>query len=135
MKDFFVVLVGGKDDISICMDIKKKFNDSVKSFAGELSIAESMELIRNCSLLICNDSAPTHMGMATGTPTLTIYCSTVPDFGFYPYTRNSSFISFDELTCKPCGIHGHNKCPIKTFDCGYKLNPERIIERINSMNV
>ena len=51
-------------------------------------------------------------------PVLTIYCSTVPEFGFYPYNKKSSYISFNDLNCKPCGIHGYEKCPIKSFDCG-----------------
>ena len=105
----------------------------MESYAGKLNTIESISLIKACSLLICNDSAPTHMGMAAGTPTLTIYCSTVRDFGFYPYNENSDYISFDDLKCKPCGIHGHNKCPENTFDCGLKLLPDLVIEKINRL--
>ena len=134
-KNHFVILIGGKDDRILCEYLEKTFQSNIKSFAGRLNIIESIELIKNCSLLVCNDSAPTHMGMIAGIPTLTIYCSTVPDFGFYPYTENSSFISFNDLSCKPCGIHGHKKCPVKTFECAYKLLPEQIIDKINSMTI
>ena len=68
--------------------------------------------------------------MIADIPTLTIYCSTIPQFGFYPYNKKSDYLSFNELNCKPCGIHGHDKCPINTFDCGYKLMPEMVIEKI-----
>lgn len=132
-KNYFVVLIGGKEDSFLCDNLAKKNNKNAESFAGKLSIIESIELIKRCSLLICNDSAPTHMGMIADVSTLTIYCSTIPGFGFYPYNSKSSFVSFDDLNCKPCGIHGHNKCPINTFDCGFKILPEEIIKKIETM--
>ncbi len=73
------------------------------------------------------------MGMTADIKVLTIYCSTVADFGFYPYNLASRFISYDDLDCKPCGIHGYNNCPIKTFDCGLKLVPKTIIKTMEEM--
>lgn len=131
--DFEVVLIGGKSDSVICERIEKKFEKGVVSSAGEFSIPESIELLRNCEILICNDSAPTHMAMCADIPVLTIYCSTVPNFGFYPYNKNSAFVSYDGLNCKPCGIHGHNACPVATFDCAKKLLPEKVIEKIEDI--
>jgi heptosyltransferase-2 len=71
--------------------------------------------------------------MCADIPVLMLYCSTVPDFGFYPYNKKSYFLSFDELFCKPCGIHGYIKCPLNTFDCGYKLKPEIVISKMKEM--
>ena len=71
--------------------------------------------------------------MCADIPVLTIYCSTVPGFGFYPYNDKSKFISFDGLQCKPCGIHGYHICPIKTFDCGKKLLPENVFKLVEKM--
>jgi len=130
---FTVVLIGGKDDSELCDDIAHHFDSNVKAFAGSLSILESIELIRNAKLLLSNDSAPTHMGMIADIPTLTIYCSTVYYFGFYPYNQRSSFISYDDLKCKPCGVHGHRTCPIKTFDCAYKLHPGFVVKKIHEL--
>ena len=73
------------------------------------------------------------MAMAADIPVITVYCSTVPGFGFYPYNTMSSFVSYDDLLCKPCGIHGHAKCPVKTFDCGNKLLPQQIIGKIQDI--
>lgn len=132
-REFEIVLIGGKSDKKICERILNRFSEGVISAVDNFSIVESIELLRNCELLICNDSAPTHMAMAADIPVITIYCSTIPAFGFYPYNKRSLFVSYDELKCKPCGIHGHNKCPVKTFDCGNKLLPEKIIEKIQDI--
>jgi heptosyltransferase II len=128
-----VVLIGGENDKSITEDIASKFSENVVNSTGSFSIVESIELLKGAKLLISNDSAPTHMGMCADIKVLTIYCSTVPEFGFYPYNNKSSFISFDDLNCKPCGIHGFDKCPVKTFDCAKKLLPDQIISRVEEM--
>lgn len=129
-KNYFVILLGGKADENMCLGIEKKFGVYVKSFAGKMSIVESVALLKKCRLLISNDSAPTHLGMIADIPTITIYCSTIPEFGFFPYNQQSRSISLDGLKCKPCGIHGHMECPIKTFDCGNQLLPESVISDI-----
>jgi len=132
-RGYFVVLIGGKDDIEICDSINKKFDKHIISLAGKINPYETILFLKRAVLLVCNDSAPTHMGMAACIPVLTIYCSTVPSFGFYPYNENSSYISYSELKCKPCGIHGKRKCPINSFDCAYKLYPELVLEKINEL--
>ncbi len=131
-KKIKVVLIGGSDDRSLC-DQLKETDKNIISFAGELKIIESVELLRSASLLITNDSAPTHMGMAADVPVLTLYCSTIPQFGFYPYNNNSKYLSFDELDCKPCGIHGYEVCPLKHFNCGNMLKHDFILSTVYKM--
>ncbi len=127
-----VLLIGGDNDKEITLKIKENFNENVFDSAGLFSLVESIELIKHASLLITNDSAPTHLGMCADVKVLTLYCSTVPEFGFYPYNKLSGYLSADDLYCKPCGIHGFDECPIKTFDCGKKLIPEIIIKKIKN---
>lgn len=125
-RQYSVVLIGGKDDEEYCSEITSEFKENVRSAAGQFSIVETIELLRSCRILISNDSAPTHFGMCADIPVLTIYCSTVADFGFYPYNTKSTYVSFDDLRCKPCGIHGRQECPVKTFDCAYRLEMNTI---------
>ncbi len=124
-----IILVGGKEDKDICESIKAENNKNVFISAGEFSFIETIELLKYSSLLICNDSAPTHLGMCADIRVLTIYCSTSPQFGFYPYNSKSDYISYDNLFCKPCGIHGYDHCPLGTFDCAKSLLPEMVIKK------
>jgi len=128
-----IILIGGPKDKELCSSLAMQNLSSVFDTSGIFSIVESVELLQHAKLLISNDSAPTHMGMAADIKVLTIYCSTVSDFGFYPYNSKSRFVSFDDLDCKPCGIHGHKKCPVKTFACGEKLLPKTIIKTLEGM--
>ncbi len=131
--NYFVFLIGGSEDRDLCQKISASSTENLRNVAGDLSVSESVELLKKCSILISNDSAPTHLGMLADIPTLTIYCSTVPRFGFYPYNNKSAYVSFDDLDCKPCGIHGRMSCPVKTFDCGNKLLPEMVIQKIKEI--
>jgi len=132
-KDEKVVLIGGENDKLLCDEIAFNTNDKVKNLAGEFSVTETIQLLGSAKLLITNDSAPTHMGMCADIPVLTIYCSTAPGFGFYPYNNKSRYLSYDKLDCKPCGIHGYKECPVKSFDCGYKLIPKDILKEVEKM--
>ena len=127
--DFQILLIGGSDDKELCEDFRKNDDTNIFIAAGEFSFIESIELLKKTCLLVCNDSAPTHLGVCADIPVLTIYCSTIPGFGFYPYNSKSDYISYDDLNCKPCGIHGFNKCPINTFDCANRLHPEKVIQK------
>ena len=124
-----VMLIGGMSDKNLCEQLAKKRSANIFVSAGDFTFIDSIELLKRSSLLICNDSAPTHLGVCADIPVLTIYCSTTPDFGFYPYNSKSDYISYDDLFCKPCGIHGFNKCPLNTFDCANRLSPETVIEK------
>jgi lipopolysaccharide heptosyltransferase II len=132
-RKYFILLMGGEKDQTLCQELASGFIDEVKSVAGKFSLIESVSILSGAEILISNDSAPTHLGMCADIPVLTIYCSTVPDFGFYPYNSTSSYISYNDLECKPCGIHGHDKCPVNTFDCAHKLKPDMVISKIEEM--
>ncbi len=132
-KKFQIVLIGGIKDRELCDSLINENFFEVFDSSGLFSVVESIELLTHSKLLISNDSAPTHMGMCADIKVLTIYCSTIPQFGFYPYNSKSRFISYDDLNCKPCGIHGHNKCPINTFECAEKLKPNIIIKTLEEM--
>lgn len=124
-----IVLIGGAEDKKLCETLKSTERANVFITAGDFSFIETIELLKSSSLLICNDSAPTHLGVCADIPVLTIYCSTIPQFGFYPYNIKSDYISYDNLSCKPCGIHGYSICPLGTFDCAKLLVPDLVIEK------
>ncbi len=131
-KEYKIILIGSNREMELCNEVRSGLEENVINSAGKFTIPESVELLRHCKLLVTNDSAPTHMGMAAGIKVLTIYVSTVPGFGFYPYSNGSDYISL-EVKCKPCGIHGYNECPLNHFDCGKNLLPETIINKIEDM--
>jgi len=124
-----VVLIGGEKDRALCESLAAGYQNNVFASAGTFSFVETVQLLKSSSLLICNDSAPTHLGVSAEIPVLTIYCSTTSKFGFYPYNQGSDYISYDDLICKPCGIHGYQACPLDHFNCGKLLLPKLVISK------
>ena len=132
-KNYLILLIGSEVEFKLNEEIQKAVGINCVNIAGSYSILETIYLLTKCNLLITNDSAPTHFGMAADIPVLTIYCSTVPDFGFFPYTGKSGTISLNDLPCKPCGIHGYEVCPLSHFNCGQKLLPEVVLAKIDTL--
>ena len=89
--------------------------------AGKLSILETAALFKDSERVYVNDSAPLHIASAMNTPVTAFFCSTVPDFGFYPLSDDSVIMENNSLDCRPCGIHGHKSCPLGHFKCALEI--------------
>lgn len=124
-----ICLIGGKEDELL----GKKLSDNSPlcfNFIGMLNIRESYYLIKQSSCLITNDSAPLHLGSASGTSTIAIFGPTVPLFGFSPYGNDRSIVvEMQGLSCRPCGIHGGDKCPLKHFNCMKQIDVDFVINK------
>jgi len=114
-----IVLMGSRSESELCGEIA--LGTEAINLAGKMSISQSLIFIEKCRLVITNDSAPTHFAGLMGTPVLTIYGPTSPMFGFYPVGDRAFYIELQDLTCKPCEIHGSNKCPVNTHECMERL--------------
>jgi len=119
-----VVLVGGAEDEALCTRIARGCGevDGVLNAAGGLDLLQSAELLRRCRLVVSNDSAPMHLAVGVGTPVFALFGATVPGFGFGPLGRDDRVFEIHGLSCRPCGIHGGDRCPIGTFVCMRNLN-------------
>ena len=113
-----VVLLGGVGDKAMCESLAEG-SDHVRIAAGELSLLQSAALMKRARMNYTNDSAPMHLCSAVNAPVTAVYCSTIPEFGFGPLSDVRYVVqSRQQLTCKPCGLHGHRACPKKHFRCG-----------------
>ncbi|MBK9246855.1 MAG: glycosyltransferase family 9 protein [Ignavibacteria bacterium] len=115
------VFVGGVEDIELCSRLAH--NSKAISLAGETSLLQTIALLRLCSALITNDSAPTHLAWIAGCRTITIYGPTSPIFGFAPRGETDIILENTFLKCRPCAIHGGNVCPIGTHECMKSITP------------
>lgn len=99
----------------------------VSSAAGELSLLGVAAAIGMAKAVVVNDSAPMHMASAMDAPTVALFASTVPRFGFGPRsTRHVVLETPNEMACRPCGVHGRKRCPEGHFRCGWDLSVARV---------
>lgn len=126
-----IFLAGSKKDKSISdFIVNNSKNKNLINVTGKLSILESAELIRRAALLVSNDSAPLHIANSLCTDVYAIFGATVPSFGFYPYRENDLVFEINGLKCRPCSIHGGNKCPVSTFECMNNIDEKIIADKI-----
>ncbi|BAI80615.1 heptosyltransferase family protein [Deferribacter desulfuricans SSM1] len=108
-------------------------NSNIINLTNQTSLQELTNVIAKAKLLITTDSGPMHIGIACNTPTLAIFGSTTKEFGFYPIFENCYIVENNDIKCRPCHVHGLNKCPKKHFDCMKSITPEILLEKIKQL--
>ncbi len=130
-KDNTVVLFGSKEDLDYTNIILKNVGKSrnLINLVGKTDLRKSFSIIKHAKILISNDSAPVHMAVSFNVPVIDIYGPTVKEFGFYPY-RNGIVVESKDVSCRPCGLHGHKSCPESHFKCMRNITVNEILEAI-----
>ena len=127
-----IVVIGGPEDAMFGEIIRVPVPDTIIA-AGQLSLLGSAELVRRARVLVTNDSAPTHLASAMGTPTVTIYGPTTPGFGFGPLAPGSRVAQHETMPCRPCHHHGPTRCPLGHWKCMVDLPVERVAEIVREV--
>lgn len=124
---YTIAFIGGPGDAGLCAEIQSEIGSGIL-LAGKLSYLESAAFIKGAVMNYANDSAPLHMASAVNAPVTAFYCSTVPKFGFYPLSANSKIVEIrEELSCRPCGLHGYKACPLGHFKCAFDINVDEAL--------
>jgi len=73
-----ILLVGGPIDRPLCERIAGRVNGPVENAAGRLSLVETGGLLQAADILLSNDSGPSHIAAAAGTPCVVVFGPTDP---------------------------------------------------------
>jgi heptosyltransferase-2 len=124
-----VYLLGGPPDTAACERLARAAaRPSLVNLSGQLSLLASAALMRGAVLNYVNDSAPLHLCSATDAPVCAIFCSTVPAFGFGPLSTFARVVEHPgPLACRPCGLHGHARCPLGHFRCAREIQTAQLL--------
>ena len=124
--DYRIAIIGSKTDVTLAAEIVEGLApDRVINGVG-LPLLASAELIGRARTIVTNDSAPQHLASAMGTPTLTIFGPTVPEFGFGPLAERHVVAGHESLSCRPCSRHGPQRCPLGHWRCMRELTAEYV---------
>ncbi len=129
---FQINLLGSEQEKEICQQIGQNLERAV-NYAGRLSLMESLLILQKSQVCISNDSGGQHMASLCGTPTVSIFGPTVLSQGFRPWNTRIEIAELENLKCRPCGKHGHKKCPIGTHECMEKLDAQVVIKKTKKL--
>ncbi|MEO8399612.1 MAG: glycosyltransferase family 9 protein [Ignavibacteriaceae bacterium] len=122
----FLILWGPGDEKDANY-IKEHLN-SKAILAPKTNLNEMTGLIKNCDLVIANDSGPMHIAAALNIPTLGIFGPTNPEH-HGPYSQNSDYVIKEDLFCIICNLL---ECPYN-HECMLQLSNEKVLEKIEKI--
>jgi ADP-heptose:LPS heptosyltransferase len=124
------IILGGKSD-AVCFEIANRCNSPlVKTLAGQLSYAESYQLIKGARAVISNDTGLLHAADLFEIPTIALIGPSA--FG-YP-ASNTSHVAEVQLWCKPCSKDGRGRCKNTEFmKCMRDIKPESVAKTLGAL--
>lgn len=102
-----------------------------QSVINKTDLRELCALLSACSLLLTGDSGPMHLANAVDTPLLALFGPTTREWGFFPVGENVHILQKD-MPCRPCSLHGKQKCTQK-ISCLEKIGTEEILEEVRTI--
>lgn len=115
-----IALIGGKEEFELGKRLEKKYEGSVVSFCGQLSIEESAKLMSRSKVVISGDTGMAHIAAALGCSIGLIWGNTAPGYGMSPVVKEGVEIEHfvvPDLNCWPCSKLGYSDCPKGHFKC------------------
>jgi len=100
------------------------------NLARSTTLRELLYILKNAHFVVSNDTGPAHMAAAVGTPLFVIFGPTIPEFGFRPAGEGFIRTLEKDLPCRPCTLHGGDKCPLGHFRCMLEIKPEEVFNEI-----
>lgn len=120
-----VIFTGSPAEAALCAQLAEQVPGSY-NLAGKTTLVELHALFSLGDLVISNDSSPIHMAAMAGTPCVGIFGATTLKLGFRPWS-NAAAVAQIDLECRPCGLHGHKKCPLGHHKCMRDLPASQVI--------
>ncbi|HSR17960.1 MAG TPA: glycosyltransferase family 9 protein [Ignavibacteriaceae bacterium] len=117
----FLILWGPGDEIDAEFIYKNLPDETI--LAPQTDLSAMMGLIKNCDMIIANDSGPMHIAAALGIPTLGIFGPTNPK-AHGPYSENSAYVLKEDLFCIICN---RLECPYH-HECMLQLENGKVLE-------
>ncbi len=127
-KGYPIVIMGGPGEEALCKSIAQQIPQAI-DLSGRTSLYESALLISHAALVIGNDSASSHLASVAGTPLLAVFGPTILEFGYRPWSAQAFILQDNELRCRPCGKHGHQKCPLGTHACMKNIAAREVVKK------
>jgi lipopolysaccharide heptosyltransferase I len=120
------VILGSRDENQLGQTIAAADPERSINLAGQTSLAEMIECIRQSRLVITNDTGPMHVAAATGRPVLALFGPTDPA-STGPYRQLGNVMQNTILPCVPCMSQ---KCAYRDpLACLHSITPLSIFQK------
>ena len=125
-EELYVVFFGDPSSEKLVKEICQGLPERVMNLAGVTSLRELACLIKDCDVLVTNDSGPMHIAAAFGTPLVALFGSTDEE-ATGPYGQKEAVVN-RHVSCSPCF---KRVCPID-FRCMTRIGVEEVAGRVRA---
>lgn len=129
---YTILLFGGKEDEHLCISLQHHIKDSI-DLSTNNNLYQMASEMTFCSVIVSNDSGLMHAASAMKVPIVTIFGSSVKEFGFTPYKSNFILVENNNISCRPCSHIGRDKCPQGHFNCLEEITPQMVYDSIKKI--
>ena len=117
-----IILLGNSADRATGEAIRQTLGNSlVYNACGRYTINQSASLLAQASIVFSHDTGLMHIAAALQKTVYSIWGSTTPQLGMYPYKTRYFVLEKKELGCRPCSKIGYDRCPLHHFRCMNEL--------------
>ena len=117
-----IVIFGSSSDLAVAKEVAAAMGHAAVVLAGRTTLGQLMGLIKECRLLITNDSGPMHLAAALDVPQLAIFGST-SEIATGPLSRKAVVLKH-QVECSPCFLR---ECPTD-FRCMKEISAKQVLE-------
>jgi lipopolysaccharide heptosyltransferase II len=121
------VLFGTPKDAEIGEQIAARLGDSCVNRIGQTTLEQLILALRECRLLLTNDTGTMHLAALLGVPVVAVFGSTEP--GLTGPLGDHHIILRHHVECSPCFLR---KCPID-FRCMKGVGTQEVVDAVSSI--
>lgn len=122
--DAYIVFFGDSSTATIVKEIAQGLPEKVIDLAGVTNLRELASIIKECNVLVTNDSGPMHIGAALNVPLVALFGSSDEEITG-PFGQMDNVIH-KKVPCSPCF---KRTCPID-FRCMKGIHVDEVVERV-----
>ncbi len=113
-----IILLGNQHDRETGEVVRSELGDDlIFNACGLFTLNQSASLVRQAQVVFSHDTGLMHIAAAFKKPIVSIWGSTTPQLGMYPYKTRHLIVENTNLSCRPCSKIGHERCPLGHFKC------------------
>ena len=121
------ILFGTTGDAAVGLEIAEKLGEKCVNRLGQTTLEELIDELRDCDLLLTNDTGTMHLAALLRIPTISIFGSTEP-LRTGPLGRGHRIFRH-HVECSPCFLR---ECPLD-FRCMHAVTSAEVIAAIQQM--
>jgi lipopolysaccharide heptosyltransferase II len=121
------VLFGAPGEAAMGEQLSSMLRVKHLNLVGKTSLDDLIHCLRECTLLVSNDTGTMHLAAALGVPTVSIFGSTEPILTG-PLGPQHSIVRH-HVPCSPCF---KRECPFGHYECMTKIEPGEVAEVVRT---